>query len=175
VRRVTPGPEAPWRDGEDAIDHALAQAAAKALGADVAGGHGLVLAADTVVVVEGRCLGKPRDRAEAARFLDLLAGRRHEVATAHAWVPVAAGRLRADRLATATTRAEVAVARLSPAERDAYVDTLDWQDKAGGYGIQGVFGAHAQLAAGELDTVVGLNLRTVRLAWSDYLASELGD
>jgi septum formation protein len=168
---VPPGPEAPWREGEDALAHALAQASAKALGAAVAGCRGLVLAADTVVVAGGRCLGKPRDRADAADFLDLLAGRRHQVATAHAWAPVEADAVRAERLVTATAHAEVTVARLSAADRDAYLDTLEWQDKAGGYGIQGAFGAFASLAAGDLDTVIGLSLPVVRAAWSGYLAT----
>lgn len=116
----------------------------------------IVLAGDTIVVRDGAVLGKPADRDEAAAMLASLAGRQHEVLSAVAL----------SRAPTGPTVSGVAVSRVRFAPLDetamqAYLDTGEWEGKAGGYAIQGRAGAFAQLLDGELDTVVGLPLALV--------------
>lgn len=129
---------------------ALRLARSKAL-ATPAGAGEVVLAADTVVAIGRRILGKPADAAEATRFLTLLAGRRHRVVTA---VAVAArGELR-DRLVETVVR----VRPLTAQEIAAYVATGEWRGKAGGYAIQGRAAAFIPWIRGSYGAVVGLPL-----------------
>lgn len=111
-----------------------------------------VLAADTVVAVGQRVLGKPEDADEAGRFLDLLSGRRHRVLT---WVVVVApdGR-RGQRLGESI----VTFARLDRVMRAAYLDSGEWRGKAGGYAIQGRAAGFVRFLAGSYSNVVGLPL-----------------
>ncbi|MCB1940130.1 MAG: septum formation protein Maf, partial [Rhodocyclaceae bacterium] len=94
----------------------------------------LVLGADTVVVLDGDVLEKPRDTAEAERLLARLSGRRHTVITAIALVGGAAGR--PGRLAHESTG--VRFHTLDPAAVAGYVRSGEPMDKAGAYGIQGL-------------------------------------
>lgn len=126
----------------------LARAKALAVPADEAA---LVLAADTVVAVGRRLLGKPRDEDEAAAFLRLLSGRRHRVTTAVALRHGAALRLRAVETA-------VRLKPLSPGEIAAYLATGEWRGKAGGYAIQGAAAAFIPWIGGSYSNVVGLPL-----------------
>lgn len=111
----------------------------------------LVLAADTTVAVGRRILGKPESRDEAQEFLRLLSGRRHRVLTAV--VLLADGR-EMRRLAEAVIRFRP----LSPPEIEAYLDSGEWQDKAGGYGIQGRAGGFIPWIRGSHSAVIGLPL-----------------
>ncbi len=111
----------------------------------------IVLTADTTVALGRRILGKPADRAEADAFLEALSGRRHRVITA---IAVRSG----DRLLERAVETVVAFKRLSPSERAAYLDTGDWQGKAGGYSIQGPAGAFVPWIRGSYPAVVGLPL-----------------
>ncbi len=135
-------------------------ARAKALGAELAGRSGILLAVDTVVSLDGRSLGKPRDRQEAALFLEELCGRSHEVLTAHAHAPAKDGTR--GEIEVLVSSAKVVFPALDKAQREAYLDEDDWQDKAGGYGIQSQASSFARLLEGDLDTVIGLSLRVVR-------------
>lgn len=110
-----------------------------------------VLAADTVVSVGRRILGKPRDAAEAASFLMLLSGRSHRVTTAVCLRHGALATLRA-------VETRVTVKRLSDGELSAYLRSGEWQGKAGGYAIQGLFGAFIPAINGSYTNVVGLPL-----------------
>ena len=113
----------------------------------------LVLAADTVVVLDGEVLGKPADAAEAARTLRRLSGRTHTVATGIALA-------HAGREATAHEITRVTFADLSDAEIAAYVRTGSPLDKAGSYGIQDDAGALlVERIEGDYFNVVGLPLR----------------
>jgi septum formation protein len=112
-----------------------------------------VLTADTVVDLNGRALGKPRDAAEAARFLELLSGRDHLVHTAFA---LALPGRPAWTLERSTTR--VRFYRLEPEEIAEYVATGEPLDKAGAYGIQGRASALVESIDGDFYTVVGLPL-----------------
>ena len=111
-----------------------------------------MLAADTVVACGRRILPKARDEAAARRCLALLSGRRHRV---HTGVTV----LTPDRAAfhkLVTTA--VTVKRLSPAEIRWYLASGEWEDKAGGYAIQGRFAALVRRINGSYSNVVGLPL-----------------
>ncbi len=146
------------RAGEAATDLVTRLAGAKAAAAAAAGtGDEVVLAADTVVVLDGLVLGKPADRDQAATMLGTLSGRTHEVVTGLA---VQRGPVTAlDRVTTAVT-----FRRLSDAEIDWYLDTGEPDDKAGGYGLQGAGAVLVDTIAGSDTNVIGLPLaQTVSL------------
>lgn len=114
-----------------------------------AGPDDIVLCADTTVALGRRILGKPRDAGEAAAFLTLLGGRRHEVITA---VAVRRG----DRIWARDSVSVVKMKRLSDAELNAYLAGGDWQGKAGAYGIQGAAGAFIPWISGSYTGIMGL-------------------
>ena len=116
-----------------------------------------VLAADTVVAVGRRNLGKPTSVDEARRFLKLLSGRRHRVLGGIS-VIAPDGRV-SDRLSTTLVRFK----RLSEAEISGYLDTGEWDGKAGGYAIQGLAAAFVPAVSGSYTNVVGLDVAMVRL------------
>ena len=145
------------RPGEDAIRFTTrlarekAEAVAAALPTDEAA---LVLGADTVVVVDGAILGKPRDAADAARMLRALSGRTHQVITG---VCV----LQGERRQCAAEVTHVCFRALSDEEIDAYVATGEPLDKAGAYAIQGRAGQWVPRISGCYFNVVGLPLALV--------------
>jgi len=111
----------------------------------------LVLAADTIVVVDGRVLGKPADLGESRNMLARLQGRRHEVLTGVA--------LRWNgRTASAVERTEVCFRPLTPGEVAAYAATGEGMDKAGSYAIQGRGALLVSGIDGDYFNVVGLPL-----------------
>lgn len=116
-----------------------------------AGPDDIVLCADTTVALGRRILGKPADAAEAGRFLDLLAGRRHRVYTA---LVVKRGARHWERL----VESRVKMKPLSADERAAYLASGDWQGKAGGYSIQGPAGAFIPWISGSYTAIMGLPL-----------------
>lgn len=111
----------------------------------------LVLCADTTVALGRRILGKPSDRTEAAEFLRALSGRRHRVITA---VAVRQG----DRVWERDVVSAVKMKRLSDEEISGYLNTGDWDGKAGGYAIQGPAGAFIPWISGSFTGIVGLPL-----------------
>lgn len=111
----------------------------------------IVLTADTVVVAGRRILGKPADRQQAQEFLTLLAGRRHRVMTAVAM-------RRDDRTWLRLVETVVKMRPLAPTEIAAYLDSGEWQGKAGGYAVQGRAGAFVSWISGSFTAVVGLPL-----------------
>jgi septum formation protein len=115
-----------------------------------------VLSADTIVVADGRILGKPRDRAEARRMLSRLAGREHKVYTAVCLLC----RERGFRdLGTEVTR--VRFRPLTAAEVAAYARTGECDDKAGAYAAQGAGMLLIDRVAGSFTNVVGLPMARV--------------
>lgn len=124
------GVEAAWEGGEPPTAYALRTAAAKADAVAAGRPDALVVAADTIVVLDGDVLGKPADTAEARRMIARLSGRRHEVRTG------VAVRGPDARRAEGFEATEVAFRVLGEAEIEAYVATGEPLDKAGGYGIQ---------------------------------------
>ncbi len=146
------------RPGEAADVYALRLAAEKAdaaWAARPAGAPDVVLAADTVVVLDGRVLGKPADADDAARTLGLLSGRTHEVITA--WALLVGGR----RVEHTLGRARVTFEALTAADISAYVSTGDPLDKAGAYGVQGPAGRFIERVEGDYAAVVGLPIEAV--------------
>ncbi len=137
---------------EGPADHARRLAEAKA--DQIAGQHpgSFVLAADTVVALGRRILGKPVDAAAAGRSLALLSGRRHRVLGAV--VLVAPDGRRARRLVVTA----VWFKRLAAHEIERYLESGEWRDKAGGYAIQGRAAAFVPAITGSYSNVVGLPL-----------------
>lgn len=117
----------------------------------------LIIAADTIVVIDGEILGKPRDVPDAQRMLSALSGRSHTVYTA---VAVSYG----DRLESDTEGVSVTFRAIEPAEIDAYIATGEPMDKAGSYGIQGFGATIVDRIDGDYFAVMGLAIgRMVRL------------
>src|SRR5207249_12231911 len=114
----------------------------------------VVLGADTVVVVDGEIVAKPRDASEAAAMLSRLSGRRHEVTTGVSL------RMRAYELGRVETTA-VYFAVLSAAEIAWYVASGEGLDKAGAYGIQGLASRFIPRIEGSYSNVVGLPVACV--------------
>jgi len=109
----------------------------------------VVIAADTIVVLEGRVLGKPRDEAHAAQMLSQLSGRDHQVMTG---VTV----LRGEKVLTHTEITDIHFRALSCREIENYVATGEPMDKAGAYGIQGGAALFAEKMHGDYYNVMGL-------------------
>ncbi|MBP5530145.1 MAG: septum formation protein Maf [Lachnospiraceae bacterium] len=110
----------------------------------------VVLGADTVVYAGGRILGKPSDKDEAREMIQLLAGNVHSVFTGFTLV--------FDNGKTITDYAEtkVYVYPMSDEEIEDYISTNEPYDKAGAYGIQGLFGKYVEKIDGDYNNVVGL-------------------
>jgi septum formation protein len=148
------------REGEDSRTYAsrVAEDKARAI-AGYADGRP-VLAADTVVVIDGLVLGKPVDPEDAKRMLRLLSGRSHEVITAVALMSTRRGQSDA----TIDARMESTVvefATLDTAEIDWYVATGEPSDKAGAYAIQGLASRFVTRIEGSYSNVVGLPMALV--------------
>ena len=111
----------------------------------------LVIGADTVVVLDGAILGKPRDGAEAEAMLAALSGRDHQVFTG---VTLCQG----DRILTQAEETQVTFRPLTGQEIRQYVSTGEPMDKAGAYGIQGLGGLLVEGIRGDYFNVVGLPL-----------------
>ena len=136
------------RKGEVPRAYVARMAREKALALPMAEGE-VILSADTTVAVGRRILGKPADAGEAAEFLWALSGRRHHVLTAIAV-------RRGERIWERLVDTEVKVKALSDVEVNAYLASGEWQGKAGGYAIQGRFGAMIPWLKGSFTGVVGL-------------------
>jgi len=135
--------------GEDPEQHVRRLAQAKA-GVRAEAGE-LVLAADTVVIIDGDILGKPRDAGQARAMLQRLAGRRHTVLSGVALID-GDRRLSAHGIA----RTEVGIVAMTDEEIAWYVETGEPMDKAGAYAIQGLGALFVDAVAGNYSNVVGL-------------------
>jgi septum formation protein len=171
--------------GETAAGYVTRLAKAKAAAGRQA--HGSppwpVLAADTTVVLDGRILGKPRDRADGERMLLELSARTHEVLTAVALAGITAGAdvatggisaggdaapsggnsaagdaVTAADIAWRLSRSEVTFRAVTAAEARAYWDTGEPRDKAGGYAVQGLAAVFITRLVGSYSGVMGLPL-----------------
>jgi len=113
------------------------------------GPEDVVIAADTIVVCEGKVLGKPHSEAEAVSMLQLLSGRDHQVMTGCTLV-------RGACLETFTEVTDLHFRDLSQKEIARYVDSGEPMDKAGGYGIQGGAALFCERMVGDYYNVMGL-------------------
>ena len=156
------------KDSENAVAyvrrlaHTKAEAIARRLNA------GVVLGADTVVVVEDEILGQPRDSHDARRMLGLLAGKWHEVLTGVALLRIG----EENRTAVDHESTRVRFGEMSQAEIDWYVETGEPMDKAGAYAVQGKGALFIEEIQGDYFNIVGLPVRLVyelagRIAKSD--------
>jgi septum formation protein len=146
------------RPGENAASYAgrVAEEKARAVHANAAGRP--VLAADTVVVIDGQVLGKPADADDAKRMLRMLSGRAHQVLTA---VVLAGSGSGPASLLTGTEVTTVEFALLNKAEIEWYVASGEPSDKAGAYAIQGLASRFVTRIDGSYSNVVGLPVALV--------------
>jgi nucleoside triphosphate pyrophosphatase len=154
------------RAGEAPADYAERLAREKACAVDVP--DAVTIGSDTIVVVDGDILGKPRDRAHAIEMLGRLSGRSHVVMTGVAirWH---------GRIASGVEEVGVTFRSLTRQEIERYVDTGEPMDKAGAYGIQGYGATIVERVDGDYFAVMGLALnRLTRLAVDVGLRYEFG-
>ena len=109
----------------------------------------VVIAADTIVVCEGKVLGKPKDAEDAFRMLSLLSGRNHQVMTGMTV-------LQGDEVVTHTEVTKIRFRNLLSEEIRAYIATGEPMDKAGAYGIQGGAALFCTRMEGDYYNVMGL-------------------
>jgi septum formation protein len=145
--------ETPWPD-EAPVPHTERLARAKAHVIAARAPEALVIAADTIVVIDGAILGKPADIPDARAMLRRLSGRTHEVCTAMA---VAQG----ERVESAVVRVPVRFRALDDDTIARYVNTGEPMDKAGAYGIQGYGATIVEHIEGDYFAVMGLSLVTI--------------
>jgi septum formation protein len=138
---------------EAANDFAVRVAEQKALTIGTIYPDAWVIGADTIVVIEGEILGKPRDSQDAQRMLRRLANREHVVMTGYAVVKVAEG-----KKASGLEETRVKINALAEREIAWYINTGEPFDKAGGYAIQGKGAFMVEWIAGSYTNVVGLPL-----------------
>jgi septum formation protein len=140
-------------DGAPTAEAVAALALAKAQAVARRVGRGVVLGADTVVVVDGMALGKPADAEDASAMLRRLRGRSHDVITGVAAVDAATERAESTAVVTRVVMADV-----SDDVIEAYVGSGEPLDKAGAYAIQGGGGVLVAGFVGSYSNVVGLPL-----------------
>lgn len=112
--------------------------------------HGIVIASDTLVSLDGAALGKPEDEANAHAMLRALSGNMHEVFTGVTMIDAASGKTE-----TRVMRTGVQFRELSDDEIWAYIRTGEPMDKAGAYGIQGGAGTFVKALEGSYENVIG--------------------
>ena len=128
----------------------------------------VVVAADTIVVCEGKVLGKPHSQEEAAAMLQLLSGRDHQVMTG---VTV----LRGAQAETVTEVTDVHFRPLTDKEIRAYVESGEPMDKAGSYGIQGGGALFCSRMEGDYYNVMGLPVCRLGLMLRKMVPELMGD
>lgn len=152
------------RPGEEARQYVLRLARDKARAGVAAAGQNLpVLGADTIVILNGEVLEKPRDAEHACEMLRQLSGQTHQVMTA---VALADSRTMLDCLVVT----DVTFCSLSGQDIADYVASGEPMDKAGGYGIQGAGGRFVRKINGSYYAVVGLPLVETRELLSNFHA-----
>ncbi|MCH5332758.1 MAG: septum formation protein Maf [Agathobacter sp.] len=131
----------------------------------------LVIGADTVVALDERILGKPKDEAEAVSMLTMLAGRTHSVYTGVALVFIDKSGRTGEHVFHEKT--DVAVYAMTDEEIARYVAGGEPMDKAGAYGIQGAFAIYVREIRGDYNNVVGLPVarlyqELMRIGWNPF-------
>jgi septum formation protein len=111
-----------------------------------------ILAADTIVTVGARILGKPENEDEARKFLNLLSGRNHRVYGGICLITPQ------DKIISKLVETRLKIKRLTQDEMNYYIQTNVWQDKAGGFAIQGNGAAFVEKIQGSYSNVMGLSL-----------------
>jgi septum formation protein len=156
-RVLTPDVDETTPPGATPAQAAQDVAIRKARSVAVREGKSLILAADTVVSLDGVIIGKPRDRADAVAILSRLSGSRHAVITGVCLLDAASGRCLADSVTTWVT-----MRRMSRREIAAYVDSGEADGKAGAYAIQETADRYVERVEGSFSNVVGLPMERLR-------------
>lgn len=123
-----------------------------------------VLGSDTIVSIDGRIFGKPESRDDAFAMMRTLSGRSHKVYSGIALLSNGGHAVDTAR----AVQTEVTFMELSDTEIDTYLDTMDWVDKAGGYGIQGYSGKYIEGIRGDYYNVMGLPLNALYKLLKEY-------
>ena len=144
--------------------HLIDKSTDKSVGLDV-----VVVAADTIVVVDGGILGKPASRDEAFSMLKRLVSRRHDVMTAVAIADLAGRAPKWQRFVVTT---HVEFGDVDDARLWAYIDSGEPMDKAGAYGIQSGAASFVRCIEGSYTNVVGLPLYETVSALADYTCAK---
>lgn len=116
-------------------------------------GDNVVIGCDTIVYHKGKVLGKPRDKEDAYSMLKSLSGDIHQVYSGLALINTKASLVKCEAVCT-----DVFFSKLSDAQIDKYLDSLEWNDKAGAYGIQGKASIFVEKIHGCYYNIVGLPL-----------------
>jgi septum formation protein len=141
------------KDSEDPKLYAVRMANEKAEACAAHFPDHIILAADTIVVIDGEVLLKPHTEPEAREMLSRLSNSWHSVYTAM--------NLRDEKSAAFISESRVKFKKLSNRDIEWYVDTGEPWDKAGGYGIQGKASLFIEKFEGDYDTIVGLASRVL--------------
>jgi len=147
--------------GEDPSTHVRRLALEKARTVQERHDAGLVVAADTIVVLDGNIIGKPDDEADARRMLGALSGRTHRVYTGVAVADSATG-----TMISRVVCSRVTISPIDEEEIARYVATGEPLDKAGSYAVQGLGGKYVSRVNGSLSNVIGLPLEDLRELFS---------
>lgn len=118
----------------------------------------IIIAADTVVALDNKILGKPVDREDAYNMIASIAGRKHSVYTGVTLI------IKSNEKCEMKSFYEETLVDVYPMTEDRinnYLDMNEWNDKAGGYGIQGSFAAYVKSIIGDYYTVVGLPISRI--------------
>ena len=125
--------------------------------------EGWIIAADTIVIVNGDVLGKPEDQDDARRMLHALSGKSHQVVTGFTILNASV-----KKSISASVSTEVVFYNLSASDTDKYIETGEPFDKAGAYGIQGIAGLMIKQINGCFFNVVGLPVSALRQEWIKF-------
>ena len=157
-------------DYEEELDlglkpHELAKFLSRKKARDVARRHrnALVIAADTIVVLRGRLLGKPRNKEQAKEILKALSGKAHSVITGFTIIDTA-GKKEISR----SVESKVFFKRLSADEIETYIRSGEPLDKAGAYGVQGLGAVIVKRIEGDFFNVVGLPLNALAESLKEF-------
>ena len=116
-------------------------------------GDTLIIGADTIVSCQDRILGKPETEENAKEMLSLISGREHQVYTGVSVIYIS-GNIRKE--ISFAEKTDVYVRKLTEEDIEEYTETGESMDKAGAYGIQGIFGKFVENIDGDYNNVVGL-------------------
>lgn len=119
--------------------------------------NAVIIGVDTVGVLEGKILGKPRNRAHAASMLWSLRGKRHRVVTGLCIVDTRSGKIK-----SAAETTWITFRKFSDDELERYLDSGQWKGKAGSYAIQGRAKSFVEKIAGDITNVVGLPMKLLK-------------
>ncbi|HVZ66909.1 MAG TPA: Maf family protein [Patescibacteria group bacterium] len=123
----------------------------------------IIIGADTVVVLDGKVLGKPKDKEDAAKTLKLLSGTKHLIITGYTIFDTKTG-----RVVNGSVESAVKLKVLTDSEIKAYIETGEPMDKAGSYAVQGIGGLFVERVEGDYFNIVGLPLKDLRRHLADF-------